>query len=119
MSLDHFIDGEKVCEAAEDFAKRAKKKGLKVGIGGGVSLDSIPVLTGLKEYLDKFETRKIVFSIDQAEETLKKGLVLAMEFEMLYLQNKCRFYGEMEQEDAQRVEMLKKRHAAALERVNS
>ena len=110
------IDGEKVYEAAEEFAKKAKAKGLNAGIGGGVSLDSIPVLTKIKDYLDKFETRKIVFAIDQPQETLKKGLVLAMEFEMLYLQNKCNFYGEMEAEDAQRVEMLKERHKAACER---
>ncbi len=104
------IDGDVVRGVAKDFAMKAKCRGLKVGIGGGVSLDSIPVLFSLKDYLDKFETRKIVFSIEQTEKELENGLVLALEFEMLYLKNKCHFYMDMEQEDGQRLKMLERRY---------
>lgn len=41
-----------------------------------------------------------------------------MEFELLYLQNKCEFYQEMELEDRERVKMLEKRYAFAKNELN-
>ena len=111
------INCDLVYEAAEDFAKKGKKNGLKVGIGGGVSMTAIPFFLRLKDFLDKFETRKVVFRLIDDEQLLKRGLVLAMEFEMLYLQNKCDFYQEMETEDGERLKMLEKRYAFAKEQL--
>ena len=111
------INGEIVSEAAATFAKKAKTAGLKVGIGGGVSLDSIPVFLKLKPFVDKFETRKVVFKLTDDEQALKRGLVLAMEFELLYLKNKCEFYHKMELEDRERLKMLERRYALAKEQI--
>ena len=111
------INSEVMFEATKEFATKAKKAGLRVGVGGGVSLDTIPFLLKMKEYVDKFETRKIVFPLYDDEEKLKKGLVLAMEFEMLYLKNKCEFYEDMAVEDQNRVKMLTERHKIAKERM--
>lgn len=107
------INTDIMFEASCDFAKRAKEKGLIVGIGGGVALNSIPFILRMKEYVDKFETRKIVFKLVDNETLLKKGLVHAMEFEMLYLKNKCEFYNDMAREDQERVKMLEERYNTA------
>lgn len=109
------INSDVMYDAVYDFATRAKSKNLKVGVGGGVSLETIPFILKMKEYVDKFETRKVVFKLIDNEELLKKGLVYAMEFEMLYLKNKCEFYNDMAREDIERVKMLEKRYNLAKE----
>lgn len=111
------INGDIVSDVAATFAKKAKAANLKVGIGGGVSLDSIPVFMKLKPFVDKFETRKVVFRLTDDEQALKRELVLAMEFELLYLQNKCEFYHKMELEDRERLKMLERRYAFAKEQL--
>ena len=49
--------------------------------------------------INKFETRKVVFKAEDNEKRLKAGILKAMEFEVLYLQNKCEFYDRMANED--------------------
>ena len=107
------INSDVMFDAVYDFATRAKKNGIVVGVGGGVSLETVSFLHKMKDYVDKFETRKVVFKMSDNESMLKKGLVSAMEFEMLYLKNKCEFYGEMAKEDQERVKMLEKRYLTA------
>ena len=109
------INGEKVFELASSFAKKAKERNIRVGVGGGISFEAIPFLMRLSGLIDRFETRKVVFDFTLNEAQMKKGILLAMEFEMLYLQNKCDFYGRMASEDADRVVMLKKRYERSLE----
>lgn len=111
------INGDLVTDTAATFARKAKAANLNVGIGGGVSLDSIPVFLRLKSVLDKFETRKVVFRLTDDEQALKYGLVLAMEFELLYLKNKCEFYHKMELEDRERLKMLEQRYALAKDKI--
>lgn len=108
------INGDEVFGAVSYFAKKAKESKLIVGMGGGISFDAIPFIQKMYPLIDKFETRKIVFQADDDEIRLKKGLVKAMEFEVLYLQNKCDFYGRMAEEDKARMAMMKTRHAQAL-----
>lgn len=110
MDLDRsFINQDQIAEATVDFAERAKKKGIVVGFGGGISFDAIPFIRNMKGLADKFETRKVVFRIDDNEERLRAGILKAMEFEVLYLQNKCDFYDRMANEDRQRMVMLSER----------
>ena len=109
------INSDVMFDVVQDFAEHAKQNNLIVGVGGGVSLDTVPFLLEMKEYVDKFETRKIVFKLVEKEDLLKRGLVHAMEFEMLYLKNKCEFYNDMAKEDQERVIMLEARYNAAKE----
>lgn len=111
------INSEIMLEAAKDFAKRAKKKGLKVGFGGGISFDAIPFIQQMSGLADKFETRKVVFSYTDNKEQLQHGILKAMEFEYLYLQNKCDLYDRMASEDKGRLEMLKDRISVAEEKI--
>ena len=58
---------------------------------------------------DRFETRKVVFNATNDANKLKDGILKAMEFETLYLQNKCEFYDRMANEDKVRLEMMRER----------
>lgn len=92
-----------------DMAKRAREMGYRVGIGGGISIDAIPFLREMYEYMDKFETRKVVFTASRDEGLLRDGIICAMEFETLYLRNKCEYYDRIAKEDLHRLEMLEQR----------
>lgn len=107
------INSDIIMDAARDFAKRAKAKGLRVGFGGGISYDAIPFIQGMAGLADKFETRKVVFSYTDDTAHLQQGILKAMEFECLYLQNKCELYDRMASEDSGRMRMLKERIALA------
>lgn len=107
------INGEEVFETSQYFAKKAKAAGVVVGFGGGISFDAIDFIKGMKGLADKFETRKIVFKYDDDADRLKSGILKAMEFEVLYLQNKCEFYDRMANEDRARMQLLVQRFETA------
>lgn len=100
------INSRPVYEAAREFAEKARAAGLKVNFGGGISFDAIPFISEMADYVDRFETRKVVFHIEKDEKKLEAGILAAMEFEVLYLQNKCDFYNRMAKEDEARMQML-------------
>lgn len=110
-----FINSDKIFAITKDLAVRARDRKLIVGMGGGISFNAIPFLVDIYPYIDKFETRKIVFKALSNEKQLQKGILLAMEFEILYLQNKCEFYDKMANEDKERLKMLNARLKAAKE----
>lgn len=103
------INQDIMFEATKTIAQKARKSKYNVNFGGGVSFDAIPFICAMKPYADRFETRKIIFNIDDNEKQLKKGLYNAMRFEMLYLKNKSAFYGRMANEDAARVKLMEER----------
>ena len=103
------INSDEIYDACEYFSKTARAHGLKVGFGGGISFDTIPFIIKMSGLADKFETRKVVFRMDDSEKRLKEGILLAMEFETMYLKNKCEFYDRMANEDRDRLLMLEER----------
>lgn len=110
MGLDRSqINGDEVFEATKDIATRAKNKGYKVNFGGGISFDATQFIRKIYPLNDRFETRKVVFNTTDDEKKLKQGILKAMEFETLYLKNKCEFYDRMANEDKARLDMMKKR----------
>ena len=110
MGLDRTaVNGENMRRQSIDIAKKAKKCGVRVGIGGGISTDAIPFLQEVYPLMDRFETRKVVFSASTEEHILRGGITDAMEFEMLYLQNKFNYYDQIAKEDSNRLKMLEDR----------
>ncbi|MBQ8951836.1 MAG: hypothetical protein IJ065_11915 [Eubacterium sp.] len=103
------INGDKVYEAASDIAVRSKEKGFLVNFGGGISFNAIPFIQKMYPKNDRFETRKVVFHATDDEEKLKDGILKAMEFETLYLKNKCEYYDRMAVEDQERLKMMAER----------
>lgn len=110
MGLDRsVINGDEVFAATRDIAARCKEQGYMVNFGGGISFDAVPFICNLYPLNDRFETRKVVFKTKNDPEKLKAGILKAMEFETLYLQNKCEFYNRMAVEDQARLKMMAER----------
>ena len=66
-----------------------KDLNLELVVGGGVSIDALGFLKTVKSnFLSRFETRKIIFSVDALEKNLDKGMLEAVKFELLWLKNK-------------------------------
>ena len=75
----------------------------------GVQTCALPILQKMYPHIDKFETRKVVFTASAEENQLRDGITCAMEFETLYLRNKCEYYDRMAKEDLSRLKMLEER----------
>lgn len=105
------IESEQVTAAVESAAKACKSHGLDFVVGGAVSIDALDNLKRFKAvHLDRFETRKVVFSGAALETAdLEKALRQAVHFELLWLLNKREYYGLMHREDQTRIEMLESR----------
>jgi hypothetical protein len=91
-----------------EVAKLAKQNKMQLVVGGGVSLEAINILKSVQNiYLDRFETRKIIFSGNALEiPSLKEGMLAAVNFELLWLKNKKNYYGAIFTEDDKRIKML-------------
>ena len=94
-----------------EIAKLAKENNMQLVMGGGVSIDSLDVIRQVTDiHLDRFETRKVVFDAKQAlSGDIESGLLDAVQFELLWLENKRDYYANIASEDNKRIEMLSAR----------
>jgi hypothetical protein len=104
---------EEVYRICAGVFEKARKAGLRTGLGGGIAKESIPFITRLNErkLLDKFETRKIVFPAEAVRHG-DAAILKAVEFEVLWLKSKRRYYSGIKQEDEHRIKMLEQRLSA-------
>lgn len=111
------VNSERIFEVTKDLAKKAKSRGLEVTIGGGVSAHSLPFFQELSpDYLDCYETRKVVFRCPGAlNQGGEKAILKAVGFELLWLKNKRDFYQMISLEDELRIQMLEGRYKAGIE----
>jgi hypothetical protein len=113
------INTDAIFDIANDICGKAKAKGIKTVIGGGVSAHSLPFFRKLpKGHLDRYETRKVIFSCPSAlGDDAEKGILKAVYFELLWLKNKRDFYGLIFAEDANRITMLEDRYKKTMEKL--
>ena len=96
--------------------ERCLKRGLKCGLGGAISTDSIEFIKYMSanDLIEKYETRKVVYKVTQDSKfNYEKALIKGVEFELLWLKSKQRYYSRIKHEDAVRIPMLEKRLASA------
>lgn len=104
------VNSKEMYEICRDIFKKAKARGLKTTIGGKILVDSIPFLKQLNEenLINKFETRKVVFKNTALDKNIRDGILKAIEFELLWLKSKKRYYSRAKVEDDARIERLEK-----------
>tara|TARA_Y100000590_G_scaffold459562_1_gene616946 strand:- start:4021 stop:4821 length:801 start_codon:yes stop_codon:yes gene_type:complete len=101
----------KVTDDIIKVSKKALENNLNLVVGGGISLDALEILKKIKKiHLNRFETRKVIFSSEALKiKNLDKGMLQAVNFELLWLKNKKNYYGSIFKEDDKRIDMLSKR----------
>lgn len=107
------VNSEQIFNIANTLANKLSVHNKKLIIGGNVSICSLPFFKNLPlNSLYKFETRKIIFNAQKAleDKNIDKGILKAVEFEIMWLKNKRDFYGIIHDEDAQRLVTLENRY---------
>ncbi|MEI8378103.1 MAG: aldolase/citrate lyase family protein [bacterium] len=104
------INSEKIFFYAQEIAQKTYNLKKEFVIGGRVNNASLPFLNQLpKEYLTKFETRKVIFDAQKAlsDKNIETGIEKALEFELMWLKNKLNYNETLADEDLKRIEILK------------
>jgi hypothetical protein len=105
------VNSDSVLESVLLVAAAMKQNNKELVVGGGVSRDSIHFLREVfKVHLNRFETRKVIFSGESiVNPKIEEALLAAVHFELLWLLNKKEYYGYIHREDDKRIEMLESR----------
>ena len=110
LALDS-VNEDNITDSCIEIANKCKDNNLDFVVGGGISDISIDPLKKInKNHLSRFETRKIIFHAEALnKEEIKKALLNAVHFELLWLLNKREFYSLITREDDKRLKMLNDR----------
>ena len=103
------INSDIVLDYTRKVCAKAKEYGYISSFGGGVSAEVVPFVEAMKDVLDRFETRKVIFPIEDIGNKPELAINKAVEFEYYYLKNKFDYYYGMASEDATRLKMLEER----------
>ena len=105
-----FCNSDEMLMYCTEIFQKAKIKNLKTALGGAVAPEAIEFIKKLNSdnLIDKFETRKLVFHKD-ALKNIEEGLPIGVNFELLWLKSKRRYYHRVRDEDEKRIQMLEKR----------
>ena len=111
LNRDDINSSDQITNSVISVSKEAKKNNLDLVVGGAVSIDAVEILKKIQKiHLDRFETRKVIFSSNALDiKNLEKGMLEAINFELLWLKNKKNYYGSIFKEDDKRIKMLSDR----------
>lgn len=113
------VNSKEILDLCLQVAAKAKAKNKKVVVGGAVSVHSMPFFRDFpKGHIDRFETRKVVFSCPGALANTEDAFLKAVEFEILWLKNKKSYYGAIHSEDDSRLKMMEERYKKSIEAIS-
>lgn len=115
-----FVNSADMQDYVVKAGRAARENGLELVVGGGVSPDSIPLLSAAREErLDRYETRKVIFDagVLANPDSAAAGMEIAIAFELLWLKNKRDYYKTIASEDEARIAMMEKRQQSSLKAV--
>jgi len=109
------VNERSITEAVLMVAHACRDADLELVVGGSVSVDAIDALREVRKVrLDRFETRKIIFDGSAIEtDAIVAGISNAVDFELMWLQNKRNYYMQIATEDEARIAMMEKRQRAS------
>ena len=112
------IDTPPITKYGCEIATACKESNLEFIVGGGMCVESIePVREIRSVHLTRYETRKVVFNEDAITfSNVEEALLNALNFELLWLKNKCDYYNSISQEDKARINKLESRWSEELSR---
>ena len=114
------VNSKRILDLSLEAAAKAKAKGMQVVVGGGVSVHSRDFFRAFPPgHLDRFETRKLIFSCPKALDNPEEAYLRAVEFEILWLKNKKAYYGAIHSEDDKRIMMMEERYKKSIEAIEA
>jgi hypothetical protein len=110
LGRDSINTSEEVMNLCKTIFSKAKASGFKTAMGGGISVEAFASIDELNSegLIDKYETRKVVFPASSVSFG-EKSILKAVEFELLWLKSKRRYYSGIKKEDEKRIEMIEQR----------
>ena len=102
------IECDEVFDATREFCEKARAAGLTTNFGGNIGIESIPFIQKMAPWADRFETRKVVLTVQEDAERLRAAIAAALAFELLYLRYKSEYYRRMAEEDSSRILRLER-----------
>ncbi|PKL92477.1 MAG: hypothetical protein CVV21_01605 [Candidatus Goldiibacteriota bacterium HGW-Goldbacteria-1] len=108
------INNDEMFKATKDILEVSRKYGFICAVGGDISnIEAVPFILKLEDYIERIETRKVIFNLKNVKNKLKEAVLTAIQFEYYYLKNKESFYERMAREDKDRIQKFEKRLAIA------
>lgn len=105
------VNSDEIYNLTRKVFVKAKERGLKLCLGGAVSMESLDFLRRLHSegLLDKFETRYAIYDPSIALKNLSRALSKGQLFEYEWLKTKSEYYTGLANQDSKRIEMIQDR----------
>jgi len=106
-----YVNSEEIYTLTRNVFVKAKEKGLKLCLGGAVSIDSLDFLRRLHSegLLDKFETRYAIYDPSISLKNLSRALSKGQMLEYEWLKAKHEYYLSLANQDIKRIQMIQDR----------
>ena len=108
------VNSEIIFDYACKTAQKTYEAKKEFIIGGGISPEALPFLRKFPQNcLTKIETRKVIFDAESllSDKNAEVCINKALEFEILWLENKQNMFGILSENDRSRIKVLKSRAA--------
>ena len=109
-----YCNSPEMLHIAQQVANLARTYNKKFCLGGAISGEALDFMRKLPmDVFKTFETRNVVFDAQKSlyDKNINKALVVAMGFELAWMQRKREFYGKISKAEEARIEMISKRYA--------